>query len=617
MTNYDDNGRYRLISLPQEFCEAAAHRNDSKLLPVALLVTLAATVFYLAKIYFMPGDYVGADNDDVMRLVEVRDYLAGQNWFDMMQYRLGPVPGTLMHWSRLVDLPIAALISFFRFFTTSTRAEAIALFIWPMFLRFPVIYFSGLAGRRIGGERALYPATILAALVTVSAHKFDPGSIDHHNVQMALIAIIVSMLVDPKNRFSNYAVAGLASAFALAVGAETTPIIAVAAILVALCWGLKGEAFRNAAIGFGLVFGLMTAAFFLSTTSPARYFVVTCDALSFGYMALAAFGGLALAAAAVPASRLGIVFRFAALGVIGLAAGVLALKVMPQCLQNPMNSLDPLLKSIWLDNIQEAHSFTQQLSFAPETIGGFYLMGLLAMIVAGWRIYKCERAGAYAVFLALLATAWGISLVQLRGSIFADLIAVAPLSVLLAELHALSRQFKDQTAAGIPFAVMTLASVPAFWFVMGAVAVKGTDRAEASQQLTQMVAKSGACVSADNLTALNALPKGMIAAPSNMGSPILRYTEHSVLAAPYHRDQVGMLALFRAGLAKPHDAEVILGNVGTDYFVYCPGDNEIAQLAQLAPNGFFAMLKRRDVPPFLRAVSLKGVKGIRAFKLVR
>jgi len=56
------------------------------------------------------GDYVGSDDDDVMRLVEVRDLLAGQSWFDLTQYRLGLDGGTLMHWSRLIDLPIAVLI---------------------------------------------------------------------------------------------------------------------------------------------------------------------------------------------------------------------------------------------------------------------------------------------------------------------------------------------------------------------------------------------------------------------------------------------------------------------------------------------------------------------------
>jgi hypothetical protein len=45
--------------------------------------------------------------DDAMHRVEVRDFLAGQNWFDLTQYRLNPPAGVVMHWSRLVDLPLA------------------------------------------------------------------------------------------------------------------------------------------------------------------------------------------------------------------------------------------------------------------------------------------------------------------------------------------------------------------------------------------------------------------------------------------------------------------------------------------------------------------------------
>ncbi len=43
--------------------------------------------------------------DDAMRLVEVRDFMAGQSWFDLTQYRLDPPNGVVTHWSRLIDLP--------------------------------------------------------------------------------------------------------------------------------------------------------------------------------------------------------------------------------------------------------------------------------------------------------------------------------------------------------------------------------------------------------------------------------------------------------------------------------------------------------------------------------
>src|ERR1700752_4875323 len=48
--------------------------------------------------------------DDAMRLVDVRDFLAGQSWFDLTQHRLSPPEGVAMHWSRLIDLPLAMLI---------------------------------------------------------------------------------------------------------------------------------------------------------------------------------------------------------------------------------------------------------------------------------------------------------------------------------------------------------------------------------------------------------------------------------------------------------------------------------------------------------------------------
>ena len=84
-------------------------------------VILAAVLLVMK----LPGatDYVGPDNDDGMRLVEVRDFLAGQGWFDLMQYRLGLDGGTLMHWSRLIDLPIASLIWFFGLFAAARRPK--------------------------------------------------------------------------------------------------------------------------------------------------------------------------------------------------------------------------------------------------------------------------------------------------------------------------------------------------------------------------------------------------------------------------------------------------------------------------------------------------------------
>ncbi|TIR63053.1 MAG: GtrA family protein, partial [Mesorhizobium sp.] len=71
-----------------------------------LLLALCATLLVLglnAISGFPTIADLGADNDSMLRLVEVRDLLAGQGWFDLHQYRMGLTGGFVMHWSRLVD----------------------------------------------------------------------------------------------------------------------------------------------------------------------------------------------------------------------------------------------------------------------------------------------------------------------------------------------------------------------------------------------------------------------------------------------------------------------------------------------------------------------------------
>jgi hypothetical protein len=53
------------------------------------------------------------DPDDALRLVEVRDLLGGQSWFDVRS--TGSCPeGVARYWSRLVDIPLATGILILR-----------------------------------------------------------------------------------------------------------------------------------------------------------------------------------------------------------------------------------------------------------------------------------------------------------------------------------------------------------------------------------------------------------------------------------------------------------------------------------------------------------------------
>ena len=73
--------------------------------PAAMAYVVAAALLLLVG----AGSIAAArypDPDDVLRLVEVRDLIAGQGWFDLTQHRLdAPNGGVGREWSRLGDLP--------------------------------------------------------------------------------------------------------------------------------------------------------------------------------------------------------------------------------------------------------------------------------------------------------------------------------------------------------------------------------------------------------------------------------------------------------------------------------------------------------------------------------
>ena len=73
---------------------------------------------------------INFSTDDAMRLVEVRDLLNGQGWFDLTQHRLNPPDGVVMHWSRLIDLPLALLIRAGETVLSAPLAERVAAVVW-------------------------------------------------------------------------------------------------------------------------------------------------------------------------------------------------------------------------------------------------------------------------------------------------------------------------------------------------------------------------------------------------------------------------------------------------------------------------------------------------------
>ena len=581
---------------------------------VALTAYFAAAILIILATSFRTAtDYIGADNDDTMRLVEVRDLLGGQGWFDLMQYRMGLGEGTLMHWSRLIDLPIAALIRFFSIFAEPQRAEALATLVWPLSLILPLLAALGLAAHRLGGTVAMHVAFGLGVVFVATSNRFLPGSIDHHNVQMVLIAWMGALLIDERMRVSNLAGAGFCAAVAIAIGAETTPLVAAVCAIVAVTWVVIGTAYRAAAMAFGLSLTLFITLFFFSTVPPSLYGAQTCDNLSISYYGLASIGGLLLTFSAMAASGRSVAVRAGVLAVDGVIVIVAALLIAPDCLRGPLADLDPMLVRFWLDNVSEASSALAELRHHTGNFGGFFAVGVFGFSVCLFRAINGDRRRAHWSFFTLILVAWLVALIQVRGATFANMLAIPPLAYLIAELRGVSRRDPDNMGKSLVFAASTFMAVPSVWLLLGILTTTGT--AALGEGGEGSVPASDDCKSGRAMRQLAALPATTVAAPIDSGAQILRFTHHRVIAAPYHRNQGGLLTELHIGLAEPDEALAFLRGAQIGVLAYCGADMMTRILIDSKPDGLFAALKRGEVPPYLTAMPKDENSGFQLYRV--
>ena len=120
------------------------------------LAVLAWALFAAWLIYSKWSNIAGfvlSDTDDNMRMSQVRAWLnGGQGWFDLRNYKLNWPQGADMHWSRLVDLPLAGLILAGRLFLTGPQAEQFAVAIAPLLPFLLLIVALSLTVRRPGSS---------------------------------------------------------------------------------------------------------------------------------------------------------------------------------------------------------------------------------------------------------------------------------------------------------------------------------------------------------------------------------------------------------------------------------------------------------------------------------
>ncbi|TIV95048.1 MAG: GtrA family protein, partial [Mesorhizobium sp.] len=518
---------------------------------------------------------LGADNDSMLRLVEVRDLLAGQNWFDLHQYRMGLTGGFVMHWSRLVDTPIALIIMAFHALGAGTAAaERAAQIIWPLFLYGLTIFVILRASRRFAGADVAMPSLVLATAALFFLGIFNPGTLDHHNVQLLLTAASLWLLMEAPFWRPAAFLSGLCAGLTLAVGMETAPYVAALGACAAALF-IVDERERQTARGFGLGFAAIASVVLVATIPPAAWGVAQCDAFSAFQFVIAALSGFGLAAIAGLSGQSTARTRFFLMSALALAITAVAIVFFPQCLASPYAGMDERIRTYWLNDVVEAQPFLSVAVNQPKLMAARYVTPFIAILLIGLQLRSRRLRREEALAAMLLIVAFAVSLWQVRGSTFSVALAVLPLSTWVARIRL-------QANAAQPWRVST--RIAAAWLVSLNATWAGV--AVAAQAVVQKVPREVnsdadhalTCGKAADFSQLAAMPATTVLASSNLGSAVLLFTGHRALAGPYHRNVGGNLAMLDAFMGTPDAARAIVEREHVGLVAICRGNSEEVSL---------------------------------------
>lgn len=552
-----------------------------------------------------------SDPDDALRLAEVRDWLAGQSWFDVSQHRAWPPDGAPMHWSRLVDLPIVGALWLAGLVAPPALAERIALVAVPLLTLLCLFLTVHALARAVTGRRDMALAAVVMLSLSLGVLvQFHPLRIDHHGWQITLGTLAVLCIVRaPVGDARAAALAGLVMAVAFTIAVEVLPLAVGIGGVLAL-WSLLRKDAGRALEAYLAALSLGSALLMLVLLGWPAAAMSWCDASSPAY--LLPIGAATLALLAVrrvipqkrPAARLG------ALAVGGVAGAVSFMSYAPQCLGGPFAGLDPLVQDIWYRSIAEGMPLWAQPRDMQALLPLPSLLGVIGSLLA-IRTSAPGRREAWIGLLCLQLLTFAVSIMVMRAMGLAHVLAL-PGNAWLFLVAFRAATSLPMSAARIILGVGSVALTP-----VGAEAIAAGIVHQPDAEATEVSTDRLVCTSHDGLRGLDALPPAIIFAPLDIGAHLLAYTRHSVIATGHHRSRPGMKAVISAFIAPPDRARAIVTATPAVYLAFCPDENEVRKYARQDDQSLMAALIARQAPSWLAPVPQPAGDRIRVYRIIR
>ena len=561
-----------------------------------------------------------SDTDDAMRMAQVRDLLAGQSWWDLSQYRVNPAGGgVLMHWSRIVDAPLAAGIWLLKPLFGQAMAERIVMVLWPLMLGAALSVACVRGYRGLSDRRIAYAVPLFLMMSGYILVQFRPLRVDHHGWQIFLAMLIMGQALRPAAWRAGL-LGGLFAAALLAVSIEGLPIVALFAGLAALRWALHGRAEdRDRLCGYmGALAGGAILLQFL-TRGPVGLSGTWCDSLSAPYMV--AFVAAAAVTLAVARANPGVVWlRFLLLGVAGLAAAGALVWIEPQCANGPFATLDPIVVKYWYTQVLEGQPLWASKPHDAIHVLVPSLIGLAGSLLAWRGCGADEDRRNWATVIAALLGAAALSLLVLRSVSTAHLFALPGSAWLGLHVWARAREISSTLLRVLASAAAAL-TLPLLGSMAVAVvltalfpSLKADEDAAKAEVATANPYKSN-CLDPAAVDALGRLPATTILTPIDLGAPVIFWTRHSLVATPHHRNKEAMADTIRIFVGDPAGAEALVRKQKATLIVFCRTSDDFSQYRKARKDALAAQLYAGNAPAWLEAVPVGTRAGLSVWRV--
>ncbi len=549
------------------------------------------------------------DTDDNMRIMQVRGLLHGQGWYDLRNYRMNPPWGANIHWSRLVDLPIAGLILALRPFLGGAGAERWAVAIAPLLPYVLLLFSLAITARRLVAPLA-YPMALLAVFFAGSTNgMFMPERIDHHNWQLALLALSMASIADPK-RLRGGIILGISSALSLAIGLEMIIYLALAGAAMVLFWVddvEESERLRAYAVSLsgGIAFCYLVFASY-DNSGPV------CDALSPVFVSDALLGS-ALMYGLAWLSPADWKRRFALAVAAGVAIAGFHASVWPQCLQKPEH-ISPEAQRLWMSYVKEARPVYRHGWRIATLMVALPVTGAIGFGVLAWlrrrdrdllrRILAVAVPGLVASLLLLWQTRTGPA-AQMMAAVGAGALAW----ILWPFFWNSKYPWLRVSGAVISLLVAIGAAIPAILDLI-------PEKPSTSYQ-SDIGRANNLCSSLWGLHPIALEPKGLVFTFVDLGPRLITLTHHDAIAGPYHRNYPQIVDIMKAWRGSADQAhQIISTKYHSTYVLSCPKSSTTTIFMAETPKGFYGQLERGQVPKWLQSVQLPKDSPFKMWRVV-